>query len=529
MIAYYFVRNTFISLTDYLCTSFTPPIVLMAILHWYNDDWDDLRLFLFRYDIQILCAYLWTLVIGYRHMCIEESAAIAREARKLRHFRKREEKRQLKLSRKGKKGRGRQKYRPQGLTSLATNFVKREVTNAVLGNEEFIKKEVEALLLLLISVQDSKTWRGVLAAILSFVKSHFDTSLSTIVTECIQDIFSIDHIELYRIQGGEKGEEKVIESEDEGEEEAGWLQTLRLLNSNWKLAVNNEGFEKISKLISLLIGAGLISATSINTNVAGLQLFSELSVPKHVSAFDLADASLATVTYFVEGGYESFRTGSIKPLLYGEHEMRKFDEDYLKCRKYADYARPGNLAMLSIDENDLDKLYADTIDLGKRLYRTVKSSLIKKQLQDRLTKLQDLHSTFQQYRQSGGIREKPYCIGIYGKSSVGKSTIGPILMVGSLVYNGFRADDESMIVLNEHDKYMSNYKSSINGVFLDDVGNTKADFVETAPTVRILELVKCEDVCQYGRSRVEGKSIYSAESRGLHDKCKRLLCAHVFQ
>jgi len=496
MITYYFMRNCIFSGLDYLTSSFTLPILVMMMLHWYNDDWDFIRAFLFRYDVQILFVYMWMLFVGYRHMCIEEISAIAREARRLRRIRKREAKRELKLSRKGKKGRHRRTYKTQGFASLARNFVKREVTSAVIENEEFIKKEIEALLLLLVSVQDSKTWRGVLAAILSFVKSHFDTSLSSVVIQCIQDIFSIDKMDWYKIQGDKIPESRDDDNEetdaedDEAEgEEAEWLQTLRLVNSNWKLAVNNEGFAKISKLLSLLIGAGLVSASSMNADVAGLQLFSELSVPKHVSAFDLTDAALNTVTYFVEGGYESMRTGSMKPLLYGEHEMRKFDEDYLKCRKFADYARPGNLAMLSIDENDLDKLYADTIDLGKRLYRTVKSSLIKKQLQDRLTKLQDLQSTFQQYRQSGGIREKPYCIGIYGTSSVGKSTIGPLLMVSSLVYNGFRADDESMIVLNEHDKYMSNYKSSINGVFLDDVGNTKADFVETAPTVRILELV----------------------------------------
>lgn len=144
---------------------------------------------------------------------------------------------------------------------------------------------------------------------------------------------------------------------------------------------------------------------------------------------------------------------------------------------------------MSIDENDLDRLYADTLENGKRLMHTTKSSIIRKYVQDRLARLQVMQSSFQQFRQTGGIREKPYCVGIFGGSSVGKSTIGPLLMVSTLIYNGFRADDESMIVLNEHDKFMSNYKSSINGVFLDDVGNTKADFVETAPTVRILELV----------------------------------------
>jgi hypothetical protein len=341
MIAYYLLRNTTYSCFNHLTTNFTYPIIAIGLLHWWNDDWDYIRAFLLRYDVQILFMYLWMLFVGYRNLCIEETAALITEARRLRRLRKRE----LKMNRKSKKSRRKFKdvYRPQGLRRLATDFVKREVTSAVIGNEEAIKKEVEALLLLLVSVQDSKSWRGVLAAVLSFVKSHFDTSLSSVVIQCIQDIFALDKIELYKIQAGEKSDEEEKENETPLGDEAAWLQTLRLINSNWKLAVNNEGFEKISKLLSLLIGAGLVNAASMNTDVAGLQMFSELSVPKHVSAFDLMDASLSTVTYFVEGGYESFRTGSIKPLLYGEHEMRKFDDNYLKCRKYADFARPGIL------------------------------------------------------------------------------------------------------------------------------------------------------------------------------------------
>lgn len=443
------------------------------------DDWDEHRSFLFSHFSMICFGYLLLLYHLMRAAFVQNYTKIYEKQKALKLRVKRLEKMQRKIKR-ARRGR----YRPQSLRRLATSFVKKEMAAIYSENEEAIKKEVEALILLFVSAKDSKSWKGVMAAILSYVKSHFSTSLSTVVIQCIQDIFEMDSVQKYITQNGDPNDN--VKPTDEEET---WMETLRSVHSNWKLATQNEGFEKISKLISLLIGAGLMNASSINCDVAGLQMFSELSVPKHVSAFDLADATMNTVMFFVQGGYECFRTGTMKPLLYGEHEMRKFDEDYLKCRKYADYARPGNLAILSIDENDLERLYADTIDLGKRLLKTVKSVYVKKTIQDRVTKLQDLHSTFIQYRQSGGIREKPFCIGIYGKTSVGKSTIGPLLMVSSLIYNGFRADDESLIVLNEHDKYMSNYKSSIQGVFLDDVGNTKADFVETSPCVRILELV----------------------------------------
>jgi hypothetical protein len=384
------------------------------------------------------------------------------------------------------------KYSPQGgLANKALTMIRNEAYEVLSANQDLVLREIEDLFLLYIRIRDCKSWKGIMANIVSDVKKRFPASLSGIILQCIDDIFQAREKQAHAQRCAEADEllEDFTGQAGELSDESQWLRTMRTCYSNWKLATNNEGFEKISKLMSLLVGAGLIQMTSLNVDVAGLQLFSELSVPKHVSAFDLIDAAMSTVVYFVEGGYECICTGNLKPLLYGEHEMRKFDEDYLKCLHYADYARPGNLALLSIDENDLDALFRETLDLGKKLMRTTKSAMIRKHIQDRLVKLQDMQSKFTQFRQSGNIREKPYCIGIYGGSSVGKSTIGPLLMTSLLYFNNYRCDDESTIVLNEHDKYMSNYKSSINGVFLDDVGNTVSQYVETAPTVRILEMV----------------------------------------
>lgn len=384
------------------------------------------------------------------------------------------------------------KYSPQGgLANKALNFLKDEAYDVLSENQDLIVREIEDLVLLFVRIRDCKSWKGIMANIVSDVKKRFSSSLSLTVLQCIDEIFEVSEQKKQDRKNAYANEILDDFGMQSGElsDETNWLQTIRTAYSNWKLAVNNEGFDKVSRLMSLLVGAGMIQMTSLNVDVGGLQLFSEMSVPKHVSAFDLMDAAMSTVVYFVEGGYECICTGSVKPLLYGEHEMRKFDEDYLRCLHYADYARPGNLALLSIDENDLDRLFASTLDLGKKLMRTTKSAMIRKHIQDRLVRLQDMQSKFTQFRQTGNIREKPYCVGIFGGSSVGKSTIGPLIMTSALYFNGYDASDESTIVLNEHDKYMSNYKSSINGVFLDDVGNTVADFVDTAPTVRILELV----------------------------------------
>lgn len=510
---------------EFLTSNIVVPIGFILGTHYFVPD----------SDTRVLLGYLWMLLVVYRNVTMERDAALLDEVRRLRKLHKRYfKKRRLEKRMKKKQPRAPQKYahkRPkrklkysnQSLCTSLLSMVEQELMGFAGAYKEDIIKEVEALVLLYISVQDSRSWKGVMAAVLSFVKSHYSTSLSSVILQCIDDLFEVDKRDddmpsddVYRDQAGNT------------DEEASWISTLRQMNSNWQLAAQNEGFEKISKLLSILVGAGLLNMASINPTVGGFKLFSDLVVKKHVSSFDIFDALMSTVVYFVEGGYESFKTGSLNPLIYGDHDYRRFDELYLQSVKYADFARPGNLGLLSIDENELEKLYTDTIDLGKKLSKTVKSPYTKKQIQDRIVKLQDLHSTFVQYRQTGGIRIKPYCVGVYGTSSVGKSTIAPLLMVSSLLYNGFRADDEVLIVVNEHDKYMSNYRSSINGVFLDDVGNTKHDFVETSPCVRILEVVN--NVKMYANmAELELKGKVSIQPKFVAITTnKKDLCAHTY-
>lgn len=192
------------------------------------------------------------------------------------------------------------KYEPQSgyLLSAATKLIKEEVTDYVYTNQDQILREIEDIVLLFYRISDCKTWKGVMANIVSDVKKRFPASLSGIVLQCIDDLFCASKD--FSTQAG-----------DLACDERTWLQTLKDAHSNWELATNNEGFDKISRLMSILVGAGLIQMSSLQVDVGGLNLFSQLVVPKHVSAFDLADATLSTVIYFVEGGYECASAGSL--------------------------------------------------------------------------------------------------------------------------------------------------------------------------------------------------------------------------
>jgi len=185
-----------------------------------------------------------------------------------------------------------------------------------------------------------------------------------------------------------------------------------------------------------------------------------------------------------------FERQSIKPLLYGNMENEEFEEAYAKCLRCNEYARCGNLEKYeNMSENDYEALLIKCIEKVNMLITTCRGVVEKNILRRKLDTLRQWQATFRQTRVQGGLREAPYSIGVFGGTAVGKSTIANVLMVTTLLYNGYTATDDRIVTLNERDKFMSNYRSYTNGVLIDDIGNTKADFVEQAPTNLMIQLV----------------------------------------
>lgn len=274
------------------------------------------------------------------------------------------------------------------------------------------------------------------------------------------------------------------------ESESSWVDLLKSAHTNWTLVLANDGFSHLSKVLSLAVTLGLCESSKINFTIAGMKMFSVAAQQKHASAVDLADAVFSTVTYFVEGGSECFKQRSFKPLLYGDLDTHRIEKMVTECERFSEFAKTGDLeSRTGLTNNDFESRLDFAIEHVSLLSKTTKNTLSKKLLLDKLDKLRKIQTYFMQTRVKGGLREAPYGMGFFGKSGVGKSTVSQILMVVVLLHNGYDASDDKLITLNESDKFMSNFRSYINGIFIDDIGNTKSDFVEKAPTAKLLEII----------------------------------------
>jgi hypothetical protein len=289
---------------------------------------------------------------------------------------------------------------------------------------------------------------------------------------------------------------RLIQDGSEDESEPDWLQILRGCKDDLSKVTKWEGFTKVSRLISMCSALGLCSLAKFDLTVSGIRVFSIPAYQKHVKASDLMSAVIDTVVYFVEGGYECFKQGAVSFAYFGDKEARQFNEDYYKVLENSNHVKTGNLQRFSdMTENDYDLLLTRTIESAEKFLKSSSGSWEQKIFSDRVTRLRSLRADFNVYRCEGKLREAPFTVYIEGPSGVGKSSVSQIVMRSVLLHNGFEASDERLIALNDSDKFDSTYKSFINGVFMDDVHNTKLEFVEKAPTQKIIQI--CNNVPHY--------------------------------
>lgn len=283
----------------------------------------------------------------------------------------------------------------------------------------------------------------------------------------------------------------------DGEANSSWLGLLPKIQENWELVRNAPVFEKISNLISMAASIGLCSVTNLSWSVKGVELFRAGSIRKHVSAIDFVGAVLDTVIVFIEGGYECFRQKSFSPLLFSSEEGRKFDSLYFTLVELHEHAMVFNLATKPIDYNgekrpitDLEygSLLDDAIEMAERAFKSAKGTWQQTVLEKRLTVLRTNRAAYAAKRIDGSMRQAPFTVYIWGESGVGKSTVAQVIMADCLRAAGADPDPKFTAIIKESDKYDSTLKGDTSGIFLDDMGNTKADFMEKSPTERLIDI-----------------------------------------
>jgi hypothetical protein len=270
------------------------------------------------------------------------------------------------------------------------------------------------------------------------------------------------------------------------EAQSGW-DASNIINA-WRKGMQHPLFEKLSFVISFLVTVGFVKEKLFT--IGSFKLFKAEAFTASTHCHDIVDGMLSTILFFFEKGYACFTSGSWHPLWDATSEMNKFDDDLAFLVANISNVKNGNLFMRTkMTDNKYLEILEKCRATVKQLIGSAPNSTMKAMMLQKRVTLDKLYTDYANFIASSGLREAPYCFCLYGKSSVGKSTLCPTILTALLKVNGFEHTDEFICNIQDTDKYMSTYKTHMTGVVLDDMCNTKPANATVNPTARIIEIM----------------------------------------
>lgn len=233
-------------------------------------------------------------------------------------------------------------------------------------------------------------------------------------------------------------------------------------------------------IFDILVSLEILENFSIE--IKGHKIFTPSKLGKKTKPFDLLDACYEFCSLFVkacrafpEKGFKAFYEDAINGV---------FEEDYAYVlASYILFETGKNCDVDDIKEYDLRLQRA--IDTATT---SIKANSDKAYYTPKLKELKILQAK-RIASQKDFIRMKPYGILLFGGSSVGKSSIANAVTRYILKVNGFRASSDSVVVLNEADKFQSEFRTHHTGVILDDLCNSTVETTEGNPLLKVIQFI----------------------------------------
>lgn len=278
-----------------------------------------------------------------------------------------------------------------------------------------------------------------------------------------------------------------------------FTESMEILK-NFRLLKDNELSRRVIQVIATAFSCGLVRGkkdlylTNFNLNFIISQFLTSGD-----TVIDFFDALIGMFEFIVERGQICFQEGSITPLFMSDGGRDNYERDLADLLGYWPAVQAGNYndtPYCSVPHfaNALDNLFIAT----DKLVKQSKDSFSKRYHAKTLEKLNTIHARFKSQERSGGLREAPFSYLVYGKSSVGKSSIVATLTdfcLKSIALHknperdDYEVDPRMICSQNAKDKYDSDYRSYTLAVLFDDLANERVEVCKDSPLDAVIRYV----------------------------------------
>lgn len=269
---------------------------------------------------------------------------------------------------------------------------------------------------------------------------------------------------------------------------------------NFKLLRDNELSRRIVQVIATAFSCGLVRGkkdlyfTSMNLSFV-LEQFTRNSD----TVFDFFDALLNIFQFIVERGYVCFQKRTFAPLFMSDEKAVDYERDLAEVFGYWPSVKAGNYKdtpFCSVPHfaNAIDHMFIETTKLVEQSTDTFSKRYHAKNLE----KINAIQAQFKSQERSGGLREAPFAFCIFGKSSIGKSSVMATLtdyclkataLIKDPSKEQFAVDPRMICSQNANDKFDSDYRSYTLAVLFDDLANERVDVARQSPLDPVIRYI----------------------------------------
>jgi len=259
------------------------------------------------------------------------------------------------------------------------------------------------------------------------------------------------------------------------------IPLLSILYEDLPLILRCDIAKTLCTLLSMIVTLGWLP--KIDYKIRGVSIFESEAMRQSVSITAIYDVLTKLVSLLKEA-LMKFPEHGVKAFYLDEHKLKyELEIATLRAQKVLiDVGRDTTMDALEFDRR-IEEAIQETL---KQM--AVAQGHEKSVLNNTLKEFKAIQAS-RTLAKRDYIREKPYGILLYGGSSVGKSAMSNALIRYVLEVNGLDSSPRSVIVLNEFDKFQSEYRTYHSGVIFDDLCNGTPDKQEGNPLMKIIQFI----------------------------------------
>lgn len=285
-----------------------------------------------------------------------------------------------------------------------------------------------------------------------------------------------------------------------GNDTGGTLFRIKQALQSWKTARSSDLSKNISNVVSIMITLGFCpDLFADESKFSAFKLFSAQVWDIQNRPVDFLEMVLDTGLFFIENVLYGFQTGDWSTAFYSDKKMADLDRRYTFFMSTLPLLEANKIEqMLSSAEFGICDEYTFIYELEKVIAQFTDLMVVEKKgvlrgvLQSKCIALSKVRSAVVAAKRESTIREAPFCLLIYGPSSIGKTMMDLSIHKTLADANGFPSGKNSVVTLNGNDKYQSEFRAHHIGIRLDDLCNTNPQYVETSPVDQVIHI--CNNV-----------------------------------